>query len=116
MFSGDSSWMMLRRAAPVLLLLGAGAVSAQPGHVRTLNGVAFYEGDPGPVTDTFWTSGQYRYDPHGYMDINRWDTGIHVNTVYGPHSGAANCVFRKRVVIDDWDRRHSFLRVCRRAE
>ena len=94
----------------------AGSALALPGNIRTVNGVSFYEGDPGPVTDTFWTSGQYKYDPHGYMDINRWDTGIHVNTVYAAHTGGANCVFRKRVITDDWDSRHPHVRVCRHPE
>lgn len=107
-------------AFPGLLLCGllasAPLAQAGPGDVRTVNGVGFYQGYPGPVTDPFWTSGQYKYDPHGYMDINRWDTGIHVNTVYARHSGGGNCVFRKRVIVDDWDSRHPFVRVCLHPE
>ena len=115
-----TKFSFLRRAwmlAPIVLAATACAASAAPGDVRTVGGVPFFRGDPGPIDPgTFWTSGQYKYDPDGYMDINRWDSGVHVNTVYGQHTGAPNCVFRARVVIDDWDRRHPYVRICRRSE
>jgi hypothetical protein len=112
------------RAAFGLALVGlSGMVLANPaaalsrfGDSRTVNGVTFYRGDPGPVTDPYWTAGQYKYDPNGNMTVTRWDAGIHLMTVYGDHSGAANCVFRRRVTVDDWDWRHPFVRVCRRPE
>lgn len=104
----------IRLFAPMLLLASACAASAGSGEVRSVGGVAFFRGDPGPIDPgPYWTSGQYKYDPDGNMDFNR---GSHPNTVFGEHTGAANCVFRTRVVIDDWDRRHPYVRVCRRPE
>jgi hypothetical protein len=108
--------LMAGCAAGALAGCATGAFAA-PGEVRTVNGVSYYDVDPGPIDPgTFWTSGQYKYDPDAYMDRTRWDTAAKVMTVFASHAGRANCVFRKRVVIDDWDFRHPYLRVCRKPE
>jgi hypothetical protein len=101
----------------LLALFWAPGAGAAPGAVRTVSGESYYDVDPGPIDPgTFWTSGQYRYDPDGNMERTRWDPSPRNFTVYAGHSGRSNCVFRKRVVITDWDQRHPFLRVCRRPE
>ncbi|WP_374545922.1 hypothetical protein [Rhodoblastus sp.] len=94
------------------------ALSGQPAaagdNVRVLQGESFWEGDPGPVSDPYWTQGQYKYDPNGYLLRNWRDADqFHLMTVIGPHSGKDNCVFRRRVTVSDWEFRHPFLRVCR---
>lgn len=82
--------------------------------VRMLQGTAFWEGDPGPITDSYWVSGQYKYDPNGYLERNPRDPDqFHLMTLYGDHAGKANCVYRRRVVVSDWDFRHPHVRVCR---
>jgi len=107
-----------RFSAAGLMLIGAAAVAPQArAQVRTVDGVPYYDVDPGPIDPgTFWTSGQYKYDPNAYMDRGRWDFGVRSMTVYASHSGSSNCVFRKRVIIDDWDYRHPYIRVCRKPE
>ena len=109
---------IVRFSTACFLLIGAATLASDArGQVRTVNGVSYYDVDPGPIDPgTFWTSGQYKYDPNGYMDRGRWDAGVRVMTVFASHAGGANCVFRKRVIIDDWDSRHPYLRVCRRPE
>ena len=92
------------------------ASTAQAQIIKYSNsGTAYWDGDPGPITDTFWTSGQYKYDPDGYMERNYRDTDTyHEMTVYADHAGKANCVFRKRVVVSNWEFNHPILRVCRK--
>ncbi len=115
MFRGQGS--TIRGIGLFAALALSGPVFAGPGLMKTVNGQAYWDEDPGPVDPgTFWTSGQYKYDPEGYLDRNRWDVGVQVNTVYAEHAGKANCVFRKRVVNSSWDERHPYLRVCRRPE
>jgi hypothetical protein len=94
-------------------LAWCGPAAAGGDNIRTAGGQSYWEGPPGPVTDPYWTSGQYKYDPNGYMLRSRWDPEYHPMTVIGPHAGNENCVFRRRVQISDWDYRHPFLRVCR---
>lgn len=99
-------------AAFVLLALSGQSAVAQ--NVRTLNGESFWEGDPGPVTDPYWTQGQYKYDPNGYLLRNlREADQFHLMTVIGPHAGKENCVFRRRVTVSSWEYQHPFIRVCR---
>ncbi|MCI4677466.1 hypothetical protein K9U39_18375 [Rhodoblastus acidophilus] len=93
----------------------SGLEAAHAANIKVAGGQAYWEGDPGPVNDPYWTSGQYKYDPYGYMERNRWDPEYHPMTVIGPHSGAENCVFRRRVQISNWDYNHPILRVCRAA-
>jgi hypothetical protein len=82
--------------------------------VRVLQGTAFWEGDPGPISDSYWVSGLYKYDPNGYMERNPRDSDqFHLMTLFGDHAGKANCVFRRRVVISSWDFQHPHVRVCR---
>jgi hypothetical protein len=50
------------------------------------------------------------------LDRGRFDFGVKVFTVFASHAGESNCVFRQRVVVDDWDSRHLYLRVCRKPE
>jgi hypothetical protein len=100
-------------AAFVLLAL-SGRMAGAADNVRTLQGESFWEGDPGPVTDPYWTQGQYKYDPNGYLLRNWRDADqLHLMTVIGPHSGKENCVFRRRVTVSSWESRHPFIRVCR---
>lgn len=95
------------------LLIGPPAHAG--GGVRTVDGQSFWRGDPGPIDPgPYWTSGQYKYDPNGYLDqINRSADQLHDMTVYADHSGKERCVFRKRVIIDNWEYHHPVIRVCR---
>lgn len=106
-----------RRAALALLALlgGVGPICAagDGGAMRTVDGQSFWDEDPGPVSDPFWTQGQYKYDPNGYLERSWFDPDYHPMTVIGEHSGKANCVFRKRVTVSDWEIQHPILRVCR---
>lgn len=99
--------------AAALTLAAASPAAAQ--NVRVLQGTPFWEGDPGPITDSYWVGGQYKYDPNGYMERNFWDPDqLHLMTLYGDHSGKANCVFRRRVAISTWEYQHPIVRVCRK--
>jgi len=96
----------------VLLALVGRQAAAQ--NVRVVQGEAFWEGDPGPITDSYWLSGQYKYDPYGFLERDATDPDqFRHMTVIARHPGAANYIFRKRVVITDWDMRHPDLRICR---
>lgn len=99
------------------IVLAAAALAIAPAQAqqqRSLQGESFWEGDPGPITDSYWTSGQYKYDPNGYMERNWRDPDqMHLMTVIGDHAGKTNCVFRRRVTITTWDFNHPILRVCR---
>jgi hypothetical protein len=108
---------IVRLSTACVILIGAATLASDAcAQIRTANGVSYYDVDPGPIDPgTFWTSGQYKYDPNAYMDRTRWDIGRPM-TVFAPHAGKTNCVFRKRVVVDDWDFRHPYVRVCRRPE
>ena len=87
---------------------------AQKGAVRTIQGQAFWDGDPGPISEPYWTQGQYKYDPNGYLERNARDPDqFHLMTVIGDHAGKPNCVFRRRVTVSTWDFQHPILRVCR---
>ncbi len=89
------------------------AVPALAANMKIAQGERYWDGDPGPISDTFWTSGQYKYDPNGYMErYVRQDDLNRLMTVYAAHSGGGRCVFRKRVVISAWDSQHPILRVC----
>jgi hypothetical protein len=104
---------IVRTAALVAGLVWCGSADAGAGNIRVAGGQSYWEGPPGPITDPYWTSGQYKYDPNGYMERSRWDPEYHSMTVIGPHSGTENCVFRRRVQITSWDYQHPILRVCR---
>ena len=99
------------------IVLAGAALAVAPARAqqqRVISGQAFWEGDPGPITDSYWTSGQYKYDPNGYMERNWRDPDqLHLMTVIGNHAGKTNCVFRRRVTITTWDFQHPILRVCR---
>ncbi len=108
-------------AASSLTLLAAVVVVGAParaaaGGMRVVDGQAYWRGDPGPIDPgPFWDSGQYKYDPNGYMDrINRSADQMHEMIVFADHSGKARCVFRKRVVVENWDYYHPYIQVCRR--
>jgi hypothetical protein len=110
---------VVARAVGVVALLGvvlATAPAAQAQHIRTVNGTSFWDVDPGPIDPgPYWTSGQYKYDPNGYLERNWRDPDqYHEMTLYADHAGKENCVFRKRVVISSWDFEHPYLRVCRK--
>lgn len=101
--------------ATLATILVLAAVPAVASNIRTLQGTSFWEGDPGPISDSYWVSGLYKYDPNGYMERNPRDPDqLHLMTLYGDHAGKANCVFRRRVVISSWDYQHPHVRVCRR--
>ncbi len=91
-----------------------GAAAAGSGTIKVAGGQSYWEGPPGPITDPYWTSGQYKYDPNGYMERSRWDLEYRPMTVIGPHAGNENCVFRRRVQISSWDYQHPILRICRK--
>lgn len=105
-----------------MLVVGAFALAAvmlaspaEAQKVKYANGTAYWDGDPGPIDDTFWTSGQYKYDPNGYMERNYRDPdSYHLMTIYADHAGKENCVFRRRVVVSTWDFNHPIVRVCRK--
>jgi hypothetical protein len=105
-----------KAAALAAALIAAPAVP--PAHaqdVRVVDGEAFWTGNPGPVAPgSFWTSGQYRYDPHHYLDFWGSDPADNHNVVFADHPGAARCVWRKRVVNSEWENLNPYLLVCRR--
>jgi hypothetical protein len=112
--------MYFRFGAAVFILgafLAPGLLAAAPStQMRVVNGQPYWDVDPGPIDPgAYWTSGQYKYDPDGYLERNARDPDqFHLMTVYADHAGKANCVFRQRLVQSDWDFRHPYLRVCRR--
>ena len=90
------------------------AVPALAASVKSAQGVSYWSGDPGPISDPYWTSGQYKYDPDGYLLRNGWQPDqFHLMTAIGDHDGKENCVFRKRVTVTTWEFEHPILRVCR---
>ncbi len=92
----------------------SGQASAQQGKVRVVQGETFWDVDPGPIYEPYWTQGQYKYDPNGYLLRSYRDADqLHLMTVIGDHSGKANCVFRRRVPVSTWEFQHPILRVCR---
>lgn len=91
-------------------VLTAEPAMAKPDDIRFLNGVFVYEGDPGPI-DPAKAPGAT--DPDMHLVIDNSGAALHFNTLYGEHNGAANCVFRQRVIVNDWDRNHPYVRVCR---
>ena len=98
----------------LVVFLGLVAAPALAIEIKTAQGERYWDGDPGPITDTYWTSVQYKYDPNGYLERNWRDPDqLHEMTVYADHAGKQNCVFRKRVTISTWDFQHPDLRVCR---
>ncbi|PPQ39945.1 hypothetical protein SAMN06265338_101645 [Rhodoblastus acidophilus] len=88
----------------------ASAAPARPGDIRVLHGVSFYEGDPGPIGAGKAPGAR---EPDMRLVIGPSGAALYFNTLYGEHEGAANCVVRHRVVFDDWDRDHPYVRVCR---
>lgn len=100
-------------AAVLASISAALSPSARADNVRVIEGQAFWTGDPGPVSDPYWTQGQYKYDPNGYLERNWFDPEYHPMTVIGEHEGKANCVFRRRVTITTWEFQHPILRICR---
>jgi hypothetical protein len=102
-------------AASLVILSALPSLPVVAGGLKTAQGESYWDSDPGPIDPgTYWTSGQYKYDPNGYMERNRWEPDQNrLMTVYAEHSGKPRCVFRKRVVISNWDFQHAYLRVCR---
>lgn len=88
-------------------LMAAAAASARAGDIRVLHGVSFYEGDPGAA------KAPGAREPDMRLVIGPSGAVLHFNTLYGEHEGVDNCVVRQRVVFDDWDRDHPYVRVCR---
>jgi hypothetical protein len=107
-----------QRAFPLALCAFAilAGPAAQAQSMKTVNGEAYWDVDPGPIDPgSFWTSGQYKYDPNGYMErYARQSEQVHEMTVYADHAGKERCVFRKRVINSSWESQHPYLRVCRR--
>jgi hypothetical protein len=103
-------------AASVAALAGAAVVdsSARAQSMRTVQGQSYWRGDPGPVApDSFWSGGQYKYDPKHFLSYYGSDPQDYSEVVYSDHAGASRCVWRKRVVNTNWEFRHPYLRVCR---
>jgi hypothetical protein len=105
--------LMAEATLGACLVLCGQAAPAQAQNMKIVQGQAYWDEDPGPIYDSYWVSGQYKYDPNGYMERNWRDPEVHRMTVFANHAGNANCVFRKRVQISDWDFYHPVLRVCR---
>jgi len=103
---------MVYLTTAILTLVGMSG-SALAG-IRTVQGQAFWTGDPGPASPgTFYQSGQGQFDPHHYLSYYGEDPQDYKMVVYANHSGSARCVFRKRVVNTNWEYRHPYLMVCR---
>jgi hypothetical protein len=82
--------------------------------IRTVQGQTFWTGDPGPVDPgNFYSSGQAQADPHHYLSYYGGDPQDYKMVIYAEHTGAARCVWRKRVVNSNWEFRHPYLMVCR---
>ena len=108
----------LKRMTALSAVLAAGALMAAPAaqaqSMRTVNGQAFWRGDPGPVAPgAYWVGGEYRYDPAHFQSYWGADPQDYTDVVYAEHSGATRCVWRKRVINSNWEFRHPYLRVCR---
>jgi hypothetical protein len=95
-------------------LAAATASPAQAQHVKTVDGQSYWTGDPGPVApSSFWTGGEYKYDPNHYLAYWGDDPQDNVDVVHADHTRGARCVWRKRVVNSDWEFEHPYLLVCR---
>ena len=102
-------------AVSAVILSASLSLPAIAGGLKTAQGESYWDSDPGPIDPgSYWTSGQYKYDPNGYLERNRFESDMNrLMTVYAEHSGTPRCVFRKRVMISNWDFMHPYLRVCR---
>ncbi len=102
-------------SAAILAVAGFAAPTlAQAQSMRTVDGQAYWRGDPGPIDPgAFWDSGEYKYDPHHYLGYWSSDPADYTDVVYAEHAGSARCVFRKRVVNSNWEHMHPYLKVCR---
>jgi hypothetical protein len=109
------TWRWMKNLAVAAMLAPLAAAPAFAGDMRTVMGETFWDSDPGPIDPgPYWTSGQFKYDPNGYLERNRFQAEQNrLMTVIGNHSGKSPCVFRKRVMNSDWDFRHAYLRLCR---
>ncbi|MGO9429617.1 hypothetical protein [Rhodoblastus sp.] len=115
----NRAWFVKISLVGAYALMAASLASpAQAQNIKTANGTAYWDKDPGPIDPgSYWTSGQYKYDPNGYMERNWRDPDqFHLMTLYADHAGKQNCVFRRRVVVSTWDFQHPYLRVCRRPQ
>ena len=109
--------MKVRFATAILAMaLFAVAPAAEAARIKVADGEAYWDEDPGAIDPgPFWTSGQYKYDPNGYLDrYPRNAEQVRNMTVYADHAGKERCVFRKRLITTNWDYEHPYLRVCRR--
>jgi hypothetical protein len=115
----NRAWLVSMPVVGAFALAAATLASpAQAQQIRSANGTLYWNKDPGPIDPgPYWTSGQYKYDPNGYMErVARDPDQFHEMTVYADHAGKENCVFRRRVVVTTWDFNHPYLRVCRRPQ
>lgn len=108
-------WFGVAKTATAFAVIAlAASAPAQAQSMRTINGQAFWRGDPGPVAPgAFWDGGEYKYDPHHYLGYWSSDPADYVDVVYADHAGKERCVWRKRVVNSDWEHMHPYLKVCR---
>ena len=60
-----------RNTALVAGVIWCGPADARGGTIGVAGGSILLGGRPGQITDPYWTSGQYKYDPNGYMERNR---------------------------------------------
>jgi hypothetical protein len=111
------SFTILQIAAASAAVLAVAAFAPPPAKaqsMRTVDGQAFWRGDPGPIDPgTFWSGGEYQHDPHHYLDNSRTSPAAYSDVVYAEHSGKERCVWRKRVVNSGWEHQHPYLMVCR---
>jgi hypothetical protein len=103
-------------AALALSVVAPALAGDDGGKMRSVQGVLYWDGDPGTIYDPYWTNGQYKYDPDGYLLRNWRDPDqYHLMTAIGNHDGGKqNCVFRRRVVNSTWEFEHPILRICRK--
>jgi len=100
--------------AAITLAALATVAPARAQSMRTVDGQAFWRGDPGSIDPgPFWDGGEHRYDPNHYLGYWSSDPSDYVDVVYADHSGSARCVFRKRVVNSNYEYMHPYLKVCR---
>jgi len=103
----------LAKSAAVAAALSLVMLHPAAAGMKTVDGQAYWTGDPGPVDPgAFYEGGQYRADPHHYLSWYGEDPQDYKMVVHAPHSGDSRCVWRKRVVNTSWEFRHPYIMVC----
>lgn len=103
----------LAKSAAVAAALSLAMLHPAAAGMKTVDGQAYWTGDPGPVDPgAFYQGGQYRSDPHHYLSWYGEDPQDYKMVVHAPHSGDNRCVWRKRVVNTSWEFHHPYIMVC----